>query len=89
MLAMNTWNEAKRCRKLNDHGINFEDLEAFFSGNLLKREDVRNAYGEPHYQSSGMVNGVGLFVLWTPRGEDGDIPHIISATKAENHETQR
>ena len=83
---MNTWDETKRRRNLKDHGIDFADLEDFFSGDLLTREDLREAYGEHRYQSVGVFNGVGLFVVWTPRGEEGDIPHLISARKAENHE---
>ncbi len=85
---MNTWGETKRRRNLKDHGIDFADLEDFFGGDLLTREDLRDAYGERRYQSVGMFNGVVLFVVWTPRGEEGDIPHLISARKAENHEAK-
>ena len=83
---MSTWDEAKRRRNLKDHGIDFANLDDFFDGDLLTREDSREAYGERRYQSVGMCNGVALFVVWTPRGEEGDVPHIISARKAENHE---
>ncbi len=83
---MNTWDEAKRGRNLTEHGIDFADIEGFFDGDLLTREDERDSYGERRYQSIGVFNGVALFVVWTPRGEEGDIPHIISARKAENHE---
>ena len=83
---MNTWGEAKRRRNLKDHGIDFADLDEFFDGDLLTREDAREAYREHRYQSVGMFNGVALFVVWIPRGEEGDIPHLISARKAESHE---
>lgn len=83
---MNTWDEAKRRRNLRDHGIDFADLGDFFDGDLLTREDVSNSYGEYRYQSIGVINGVALFVVWTPRGEGGDISHLISARKAETHE---
>ena len=86
IIRMNTWDEAKRGRNLTDHGIDFADIEGFFDGDLLTREDERDSYGERRYQSIGVFNGVALFVVWTPRGEEGDIPHIISARKAENHE---
>ena len=76
LYAMNTWDETKRHRNLKDHGIDFIDLEGFFSGDLLTREDTREAYGERRYQSIGVFNGVALFVVWTPRGEEGDIPHL-------------
>jgi len=85
---MNTWDESKRRRNLQDHGIDFLDLDDFFSGDLLTREDTREAYGERRYQSIGVFNGVALFVVWTPRGKTGDIAHVISARKAINHEYQ-
>jgi uncharacterized protein len=43
---MITWDEAKRRKNFSDHGIDFADLEAFFDGDLLTREDTRIAYGE-------------------------------------------
>ncbi len=83
---MNTWDETKRASNLTNHGVDFADLEGFFDGDLLTREDTRAAYQEQRLQSIGVFNGVALFVVWTPRGEDGDIPHLISARKAVNHE---
>ena len=86
LLRMNTWDEPKRRTNLKDHGIDFADLEGFFDGDLLTREDKREAYGEERYQSIGMFNGVALFVVWMPRDDEGDNAHLISARKAENHE---
>jgi uncharacterized DUF497 family protein len=56
--CLNTWDEAKRQQNLKDHGIDFADLDGFFDGDLLTREDVREAYGEVRYQSIGVFNGV-------------------------------
>ena len=83
---MITWDEAKRRRNLKDHGIDFADLEGFFDGDLLTREDVSEDYGEYRYQSIGMTSGVVVFVVWTPRGDDGENAHLISARKAERYE---
>jgi len=83
---VNTWDPAKRVKNLADHGIDFADLDGFFEGELLTREDARHAYGELRLQSIGVFNGVALFVVWTPRGEEGDTPHLISARKAVSHE---
>jgi uncharacterized protein len=83
---VNTWDERKRRANVKVHGIDFADLEGFFDGDLLTREDKRHAYGEDRYQSIGVLNGVPLFVVWTPRGEEDDIAHLISARKAANHE---
>jgi len=38
---MNTWDETKRVKNLVDHGIDFADLDGFFFGDLLTREDAR------------------------------------------------
>lgn len=84
---MATWDEGKRQLNLKDHGIDFADLEGFFDGDLLTREDTRADYGEVRYQSVGIFKGVPLFVVWTPRDED-DEPHLISARKAVSHEEQ-
>jgi uncharacterized DUF497 family protein len=83
---MITWNESKRQINIKQHGIDFADLEPFFNGDLLTREDTRVAYNERRFQSIGVIQGVALFVVWTPRGETGDEPHLISARKAVNHE---
>ena len=85
---MITWDETKRRRNFLDHGIDFADLDGFFDGDLLTREDVRSAYGERRFQSIGLFNGVALFAVWAPRGEEGAVPHLISARKAENHEAK-
>jgi len=55
---MNTWDEAKRAQNLADHGIDFADLDGFFLGDLLTREDARQDYGELRLQSLGLFNGV-------------------------------
>lgn len=83
---VNTWDERKRRTNLKDHGIDFADLEGFFDGDLLTREDTREAYGEELYQSVGVFNGVPLFVVWTPHDDEGNMTHLISARKADNHE---
>jgi uncharacterized protein len=86
LVWVNTWDERKRRTNLKDHGIDFADLEGFFDGNLLTREDRREAYGEARPQSVGVFNGVPLFVVWTPHDNEGERTHIISARKAEKHD---
>lgn len=43
---MITWDETKQQINLDIHGSDFADLEPLFDGDLLTREDVREAYGE-------------------------------------------
>jgi len=83
---MNTWDSTKQEKNFKAHGIDFADLESFFDGDLLTREDTRQSYMEQRLQSIGVMYGVPLFVVWTPRGAGQDTPHLISARRAENHE---
>jgi uncharacterized DUF497 family protein len=83
---MITFDETKRQTNIAKHGIDLAVLSGFFDGDLLTREDVREAYGELRFQSVGWHAGEMLFVVWTP-GDD-EWPHIISARKAEKHERE-
>jgi uncharacterized DUF497 family protein len=83
---MITWDESKRQINLRQHGIDLAELAAFFDGDLLTREDVRESYDERRFQSIGVIYDVILFVVWTPRGKARDEPHLISARRAVGHE---
>jgi uncharacterized protein len=50
---MITWDEHKRLRNLADHGVDLDDLDGFFDGELLTMEDVREAYGEIRFRKRG------------------------------------
>lgn len=80
---MITYDEAKRRANISTHRIDFVGCEAVFDGFTLTREDRREPYGETRFQTLGLWNGVVVFVVHTPRGEDD---HIISIRKAEKHE---
>jgi uncharacterized protein (DUF4415 family) len=60
------WDEQKRRRNLHEHDIDFLDLEAFFAGDLLTREDLLHGYCECRFQSIGMLAGTLLLVVWRP-----------------------
>lgn len=83
---MVTYDKTKRKTNIAKHGVDVATLSSFFDGDLLTREDTREAYGETRFQSIGWHNGEMLFVVWTPK--DDEWPHIISARKAENHERE-
>jgi len=80
---MVTFDEAKRVANITIHGFDFVGCEVVFAGFTITREDGRDAYGELRLQTLGVWQGVVVFVVHTPRGEDD---HIISIRKAENHE---
>lgn len=80
---MITYDESKRLLNLKNHYLDFVGCEGAFLGFTLTREDGRDAYGELRLQTLGLWNGVVVFVVHTPRGEND---HIISIRKADKHE---
>ncbi len=80
---MITYDESKRLLNLKNHYLDFVGCEGVFLGFTLTREDGRDAYGELRLQTLGLWNGVVVFVVHTPRGEND---HIISIRKADKHE---
>jgi uncharacterized protein len=83
------WDEEKRRANLREHGIDFADLLEFFDGELATDEDARYFYGEPRFQSVGILAGVVLSVVWTPVDTDATTIRLISARKATRYETQK
>jgi uncharacterized DUF497 family protein len=55
---MITWDEHKRLRNLADHGIDLEDLDGFFDGELLTMEDLREPYGEVRFRKRRCLSRV-------------------------------
>ena len=83
---MVTYDETKCRANITKHGVDMAVLSGFFDGDLLTREDRREAYGEARFQSIGWHAGEMLFVVWTPGNDEW--PHIISARKAKRHENE-
>ena len=79
------WDEDKRARNLDKHGVDFVDAVLLFDGPTLERVDARRSYGETRVVALGEVNGIVLCVVYAPRGET---VRIISARKASRHERQ-
>jgi uncharacterized DUF497 family protein len=80
---MITFDETKRRANLEKHHIDFVGCEVIFESATIIREDTRFDYGEIRFQTIGLWNGIVVFVVHTPRGEDD---HIISIRKAQKHE---
>jgi uncharacterized DUF497 family protein len=80
-----TYDEAKRQANIRKHGFDFVDCGVVFEGFTITREDKRDAYGERRLQTLGLWDGVVVFVVHTPRGDDD---HMISIRKAERHEAR-
>jgi uncharacterized DUF497 family protein len=80
---MITYDESKRQTNIREHGIDFVGCEEIFRGPTATCEDTRADYGEVRLQTVGVLSGVVVFMVHTPRG---DCDHIISIRKAEKHE---
>lgn len=77
------WDEVKRLANLRKHGIDFTDVPAIFSGDILIVEDDRYNYGEQRFVTFGLLQGRVIAVVHTEREE---CMRIISARKATRYE---
>ena len=80
---MFSWDEDKAAENLRRHGIDFRDAIG-----IWERPTMRRASSYPdelRYLESGILDGVVITVVWTPR--DGG-RRIISARRARDYETE-
>ncbi len=79
------WDENKRIKNINQHGIDFHDAAKVFDSETYTVVDERFDYGEIRLLTLGIVNGRILAVTHT---ESDDHIRIISARKGEKHEQE-
>jgi uncharacterized protein len=79
-----TWSERKRVSNIKDHGVDFVDAPSVFDGLTFTYEDSRFAYGEPRFETLGLLAGVPVSIVHT---ENDDEIRIISFRKATKRET--
>lgn len=78
------WDRGKAAANLRKHGVSFELATRAFHDPLgIERLDEREKYEEERTILLGMVDGIMLLVVFTPR-VDGI--RLISARKANRHE---
>lgn len=53
MIELFEWDEAKRERNIDLHGLDFADVVEFDWGTALLKRDERQEYGEPRYIAVG------------------------------------
>lgn len=83
---MITWDETKRQRNLEKHGLDFLGCEAMFDGPVVSWDDASEAYGEMRINALGFLKGLIVHMTYTERNDD---MHIISLRQAEKHEIKR
>lgn len=79
------FDEAKRQTTLVCRGLDFADAGLLFAGLMATRPDNRRDYGEPRFQTIGLLHGHAAMVVWTPRG---DARCIISTRYAHEYEAK-
>lgn len=81
-----TYDPDKRKKTLAERGLDFEEAAAVFAAVTLTLLDDRQDYGEPRFQTYGLLHGRLVMVVWTPRGADR---HVISMRKCNAREEAR
>ena len=76
----------KRERTLRERGLDFADAADIFAGPAFTLLDDRFDYGEPRFQTYGLLAGRLMLVVWTPRGE---ARHVISIRKCNDREKKK
>lgn len=80
-----SWDESKRQSNLRDHGLDFVDAPAVFSGLTFTYEDNRFAYGERRFVTLGVLKGIPVSIAHTETDEE---IRVISFRKATDNEAQ-
>ena len=81
-----TFDPAKRDKTRAERGLDFAEAATMFAGVTLTLQDDRRNYGEPRFQSYGLLGQRLVMVVWTPRGADR---HVISMRKCNAREKAR
>jgi uncharacterized DUF497 family protein len=63
------WDEAKRLQNLQEHGIDFVDAPAVFSGPTFTFEDDRFRYEEQRFDTLGLLDGIPVSIAHTETTE--------------------
>jgi len=80
------WDENKRRKNLQIHGLDFVGVEDLFNGETYGVIDDRFDYGETRYYTIGFLNGEVLAVSHT---EEDAVMRIISVRKATKNEEEK
>jgi uncharacterized protein len=81
------WDSDKAARNLRKHRVSFEDAaRVFLDPCRIESFDGREDYGEDRWRTVGFVEPALLVVVYTVRGEGGEVLRIISARKADANE---
>ena len=77
------WDEEKRLRNIEKHGIDFIGAREIWQGPVIEQASPQSHHGEDRILAIGMSEGRCITVVYTWRG---DYRRIISARKARSNE---
>lgn len=81
------WDDNKDASNQKKHDVSFDlASRVFFDPMRIERYDERESYGEDRWITVGLVQPAMLYVVYTLRGEDGEVIRLISARKANDSE---
>ena len=78
-----TWSERKRSLNIKQHGIDFVDAPAVFSGLTFTYEDDRFSYKEQRFVTLGLLAGVPVSIVHTETAHEIRIISFRQATRPE------
>ena len=79
------WHEPKRQANLKKHGLDFADAERVFAGPTFAFEDDREAYGEQHWVTLGLLGEKVVVIVHTETEEEIRVISMREADKNEHH----
>jgi uncharacterized protein len=80
------WDEVKRLSNLTKHGLDFADVAEVLRSEVVEFEDLREDYGELRFRAYGLLKGIVVQIVYTPRDET---LRLISFRKATDYETEQ
>jgi uncharacterized protein len=81
------WDERKRRKNIQKHGIDFLDAPEIFQGPMLVSLDEKHDYGEDRFVGIGFLRNKAVVVIFTE--QDIETIRLISVRKATKHEEDR
>ena len=78
-----TWSERKRSLNIKQHGLDFVDAPAVFSGLTYTFEDDRFSYIEQRFVTLGLLAGVPVSIVHTETANEIRIVSFRQATRSE------
>lgn len=81
------WDNNKNSINIRKHGIDFNDVTEIFNAPMIVTRDDSVDYNEDRYIGIGILRNIIAVIIFVEK-DDGEIIRIISARKANKHESK-